>query len=403
MTGTRSPFSVEALLPTHLGHLVRKQLPGDMPVFDVCSAAMLRARDGSTLATSGYPKDCGYPNIRAVLDPETVYGEHDAIGFADIVLSDGTPHPLCMRNILRSMAEKHLPVSPLVGSELEFFLLPWNASADRAIVPGRSLYSTGLLPSEAEKRFRHAVFERAGQLGVEIGGVWREFESRQYEVTTAPRPLLAAADEIMLVREVVYWAARAAGLRALFIPQLEKGQHGCGLHISISASGLPERGWKDRSGHLVSALPEVALLWAPSVNSYRRLQNTEFRGLSPGPSWDRRDSWVRVVTTPDDMPSRCEVRLPDASANPYLTIAAIAELFLAATEDQVSPAPEMDSVRLPRSLSEACERFKVWAGLPAVFSSDVVELVSEAALREISVYAATPTNLDWYLHDAYTA
>lgn len=402
MTGPLSAISVEALLPTHLGHLVRKQLPVDRPVFDICSAAVLRARDGSTITTRGYPKDCGYPNIRAVLDPDSVYGDPDAVGFADILASDGSPHPLCMRSVLKETTSKFQPMSPLVGSELEFFLLPWDETSDGEIVPGRSLYSTGLIPTEAEKRFRHAVFERTGQLGIEIGGVWREFETGQYEVTTAPKPLLVAADEVVLVREVVYWAARAAGLRALFIPQLEKGQHGCGLHISISASTLDEQAWKERSCRLVSALSEVALLWAPSVNSYRRLQNSEFQSLSPGPSWDRRDSWVRVVTTPDDKPSRCEVRLPDASANPYLAIAAIAQLFLASLADQASSTTEMDSVSLPGSLAEAIERFKACDWLPSVFSPDVIELVSEAASREIAVYAATPTNVDWNLHDAYT-
>src|SRR5690606_13051327 len=85
--------------------------------------------------------------------------------------------------------------------------------------------------------------------------------------------------------------------------------------IGDAAGKLTEFGRHFIAG-LAAFTPELTLLHAPYVNSYRRLVPGNYTPLQANWGYDNRTAMIRLLTTSSGM--RFEHRLPGADANPYL-------------------------------------------------------------------------------------
>jgi glutamine synthetase len=152
---------------------------------------------------------------------------------------------------------------------------------------------------------------------------------------------------------------------------------------------------------------------APLVNSYKR--------LVPGYeapvylSWGRtnRSALIRVPRTTRGRPrsSRCELRCPDPSANPYLAFAVMLAAGLDGIEKRMAPpAPfeedlyHLDGARsgletLPGDLGQAIEALRADEVVQDALGSHVLERYVEAKLQEWNDYRiyVTQWELDRYL------
>ena len=83
---------------------------------------------------------------------------------------------------------------------------------------------------------------------------------------------------------------------------------------------------------------EFSLLFAPTVNSYKRYQATTFAPTRIAWARDNRTCGFRVVGEGNSL--RIENRIPGADANPYLALAATIAAGLYGIEKKIDPPEE---------------------------------------------------------------
>src|SRR5207247_8205986 len=91
------------------------------------------------------------------------------------------------------------------------------------------------------------------------------------------------------------------------------------------------------SSDLLAHAREVALLFAPNPNSYKRYRAGTFAPTRIAWSYDNRTAGFRAVGSGDSL--RVECRIPGADANPYLVYAALLAAALDGLENQIEPGP----------------------------------------------------------------
>jgi len=185
-----------------------------------------------------------------------------------------------------------------------------------------------------------------------------EYGAGQYEITIAPAAALAAADRAILVRALVRDLAPAHGLRATFAPMVRPDAVGNGVHVHLSLwdrDGHPCT--LDASGSLTAAsgafaagiLAHAGALvgWtAPSAISHLRLGPHHWSSAAAFVGRQNREAMLRICPTPTlggadpILAANLEFRACDATANPWLALAAIVRAGLDGLE-QGLPAPHV--------------------------------------------------------------
>ncbi|HWL79620.1 MAG TPA: glutamine synthetase family protein [Roseomonas sp.] len=256
---------------------------------------------------------------------------------ADIVELDGTPWACCPRLLLKATVaalEAEFGLTPVAAFEHEFQIL----GADFPPAPAFSL--------AAQRRadpFGPELMARLHQAGLEPEMFLPEYGQDQFEVTCRPAAALAAADRAVLLRLLVREVAMRQGWRASFAPKTVPGGVGNGVHIHLSfrdREGRPATYDAARPGGLSAAagrfaagvvrhMPGILALTAPSPVSYLRLVPHHWSAAYACLGLRNREAALRIcpiVTMPGADPARqCnfEFRATDATANPYLALAAI--------------------------------------------------------------------------------
>jgi glutamine synthetase len=137
------------------------------------------------------------------------------------------------------------------------------------------------------------------------------------------------------------------------MPKPMSNRTGSGMHMHISlADKKSDNLFKDKTdkrklglstmayqflGGLLAHAPALTALAAPTVNSYKRLVvGRTFSGATWAPAYisyglNNRTSMVRIPY------GRIELRLPDASANPYIATAAVIAAGLDGIERKLDP------------------------------------------------------------------
>jgi glutamine synthetase len=150
--------------------------------------------------------------------------------------------------------------------------------------------------------------------------------------------------------------------------------------------------------------PELTLMHAPLVNSYRRLQPGDWAPSAVSWGYDNRAAMVRVVGHGPSL--RMEFRLPGADANPYLAIAAVLAAGIAGLEDDgielpppLLPGGAPAGAAIPRDLTEAIARFEQSKLASQAFGDAVRDHVSGMARHQLSLARQAVT--DWELAQGF--
>jgi glutamine synthetase len=158
----------------------------------------------------------------------------------------------------------------------------------------------------------------------------------QCEIEIPLLPLVPAADAVMLVKYAVRMTAVRAGMTATFLPKPLHGEAGSGMHYHQCLWKGGTNAFYDPAGYgrtsrlarafiagLLQHGPAVMALTNPSTNSYRRLVPGYEAPVSAIFSLGNRSAAIRIPKYADKPESvRFEFRPPDATGNPYLSIAA---------------------------------------------------------------------------------
>ena len=133
----------------------------------------------------------------------------------------------------------------------------------------------------------------------------------------------------------------------------------------------------------------AALLYAPTVNSYKRFQLESFAGVLATWGVDNRTTTFRVINTSAGS-MRLENRMGGADLNPYVAFAASIGAGLRGLERELSPPPASagntyhapDVARVPRSLEEAVEATRGSSAIREVLSPVLIDNLIRIAAFE---------------------
>jgi glutamine synthetase len=322
----------------------------------------------------------------------------------DIVETDGRPWECCPRRFLRdtlSELESERDIHVVASFEHEFQLVCWPTTGCSG---GAADRSPPALPFslEAQRRaepFATDVMNALVEAGMEPERFFPEYAAHQFEIPVVATEALASCDRAVIFREVVREVARRAGMRASFAPLRDPAEAGNGVHIHVDlrdAAGssmlydarrpasLSQLGERFAAGVLRHARA-LSALTAPSPISAVRLQPHRWSAGAVCLAERNREALLRIppiVSLAGADPAqqlRLEYRGADASANPYLALAAIIRAGLDGLHEELPAPPLLEGDPAQLEGAEA-ERYGVGA-LPASLEESLQALADDGVAR----------------------
>jgi glutamine synthetase len=320
-------------------------------------------------------------------------GESHKVGrlFCDILKPGGDPYEGDPRWVMRRALARAKDAGYdhfYLGPELEFFLFKDDQGTEVLDKGGYFDLTTLDVASD----FRRDVVFTLRELGIPVEYTHHEVGPSQHEIDMRFADGLEMADNTMTYRIAVKEVAMAHGYYATFMPKPLFGENGSGMHTHQSLFRGEENAFFDADDEyylsaagkgfiagLLHHATELSALFAPSVNSYKR--------LVPGyeapvyVAWSRRNrsALVRVPLyhPGKEQATRAELRCPDPSCNPYLTFAALLHAGLDGIEKGYDLPEPMD-----RNLYDLTHDERVAAGV-AQLPETLGEAVEEMAKSEL--------------------
>ncbi len=308
-----------------------------------------------------------------------------AVAIHDCVELNGQPCVFAARSLLKTVVARYTAqgLTPVVAPEIEFYLTAPNTDPNQALVPpparggraevGQSAFSLNMLNELAP--FWDAFRGALDSLGVRADTWIHEVGTSQYEINLLHGDPVAVADQAFLFKYAAKEIAIQHGLNAVFMAKPIAGASGSSMHLHqsvVDSSGRNVFSQDDGTesaafGHFIAGLqayvPDLMLVFAPFVNSYRRFVKGSQAPVNLHWGYDNRTTGLRI---PISCPAarRVENRIAGADANPYLAIAASLAAGLAgmdealtATEPLANGASAYDEAHaLARSFLPALER-----------------------------------------------
>jgi glutamine synthetase len=353
----------------------------------------------------------GYPDAHARIDLATkrnVPWEDDTeLYLLDLFTAGGDRLPLAPRNVLQRVIDSaaRSGMEARMSAEYEFWLfeetphsiVEKNYTGLRNLSPGMFGYS--ILRASSQAPLMHDLLDQLAAFDVELEGLHTETGPGVYEAAIAVDTALAAADKGALFKTAVKEIAMRHGLMACFMAKWKADLPGSGGHIHQSLWDTttrqnvfvkPDGSMADPMRHYIAGLlehlPELMVLYCPTVNSYKRTVPGTWAPVNA--TWGVDNRTVAVRALPGGVKSgRVEMRLTGADMNPYLAMAAsLASGLDGVTRRLAPPEPVTNAYKvgvarpLPSNLLEATWLFRESAFARKAFGDEFVD--HYAATRE---------------------
>ena len=323
-----------------------------------------------------------------------------------------------LRRVIADLGE--LGLEPVVGPELEFFLVERDPAAPngikRPIDRLSMVYTVG--PQVDPGGVVRGIAEALSGLDFGAFAMNHEFMNSQYEINLRHADALTAADRAFLLKAAVKDVAAQNGLVATFMgkPFNDQGGSGTHFHVSLNRDGANAFGAGDdvsdemrafTAGVIEHGTALMALL-NPTINAFRRIEPDSLAPTHANWGWDNRSTFVRVPPE-RGAGTRMELRVGDGSANPYLSIAAILAAGADGLRRELNPPEplEGDAYRaenagppLPGTLEEALDALEADVLLTAALGPEIVNTFLAMKRFEIERHRAWVSDweIDEYLH-----
>jgi glutamine synthetase len=282
-----------------------------------------------------------------------------AFAIHDCVELDGSFCQFAPRSILKNVLARYaaLGLTPVVAPEIEFYLVAANANPDLPFVApaakngraenGQSAFSMNMLNELAPfwDEFNAAI----DALGIHADTWIHEVGLSQYEINLVHGDPLTLADQAFLFKYAAKEIAIKHGMNAVFMAKPIAGQPGSSMHLHQSVvdangknifcneDGSNSARFQHFIGGLQTYLPDLMLIFAPSVNSFRRFIPGSQAPINLQWGVDNRTAGLRIPLSAP-VARRVENRIAGADANPYLAIAASLAAGLAGMEEKLTPS-----------------------------------------------------------------
>lgn len=301
----------------------------------------------------------GYPDAMAVIDIDT---------FRQVPWENGMPFfladfalPICPRGLLKKVIGQAAGAGfqALFSQEFEWFnfMAPGGAegagstgSQGRGGLAGHSLrdlqpmtqgmFGYSILRASQGSAYFHDLFDLLKKFDVPLEGLHTETGPGVYEAAILYADALEAADRAVLFKTGVKEIAHRHGILPTFMAKFSEGLPGCSGHVhqslwSVGGGGkeagrnlfYDEQAATGMSGLMENyiagqlfCLPHILPMFAPTVNSYKRLVEGAWAPTTLTWGIDNRTTALRAL--PGGAAStRLETRVVGSDSNPYLAMA----------------------------------------------------------------------------------
>jgi len=380
----------------------------------------------NTLDTPGsaFGPTAGYPDMQVVARMETLTRlswEKDTAWCLGDVAEDSPAHKYSPRALLERVVARYrdMGMVPVVGPEVEFFLL-WRDEGEGLqpyVNRPAMVYTIGHLSDPAG--VVRTLLEAAGDMELQALASSAEFSPGQFEINLLHGEALAAADRAFRFRTMVKEVAARGGLLATFMGKPLAHEAGSGLHLHVSLTDEQERNAFDQPdaeegisllaqfflAGVLDHAPALMAILAPTINAYKRLVPNSFVPLAATWGFDNRTVFVRVPPGRGTQ-TRLEIRGADASANPYLAMAAVLVAGLDGIQRKLDPPPPVygdvsgaipQVGALPRSLDASLAALRADGYLFEALGQALVEAFCAVKESELQRFQAAVT--DWEVRE----
>jgi glutamine synthetase len=290
----------------------------------------------------------GYPDAAVKIELSTfrkIPWEEDLPFFLGN-LADNKAHPpyVCPRRLLEKVTSDILSegYTARVSQEFEWFNFretPQSANEKNfskltPLTPGMFGYS--ILRSSLNNSFFSELYGLLAKFGVPLEGLHTETGPGVLEAAIRYAEPMEAADRATLFKTAVKEIAYRHGILATFMAKISESLPGCGGHVHQS---LWDKEGKNNLFHdpaderkmsavmqsylagQLYCIPHLLPMYAPTVNSYKRLVEGAWAPTTLTWGIDNRTVAIRVLCD-SHTASRIETRVIGSDVNPYLAIAA---------------------------------------------------------------------------------
>ncbi|WP_040005315.1 glutamine synthetase family protein [Fibrisoma limi] len=290
----------------------------------------------------------GYPDAPVRIDVSTFrqlpWEDQMPFFLADFSRPDGNDLVACPRSLLKRIARQseEMGYRAEFAQEFEWFnfretphtLQQKGFRQLEPLTPGMFGYS--ILRPSLESDFNHDLFDLLAQFDIPLEGLHTETGPGVYEAAIMHDEVVRAADKAILFKTAVKEIAYRHGLVATFMAKWNADLPGCSGHIHQSLwtpdgskNLFFDPAKPDRMSDLMRqfmagqlhCLPHILPMFAPTINSYKRLVEGAWAPTTVTWSVDNRTTALRVLNHKEAY-ARVEHRVAGADSNPYLAIAA---------------------------------------------------------------------------------
>ena len=426
--------TVLAVFADHAGRLIGKRTDGEFYADEVAhhgteNCDYLLACDLDYTPIPGFDwasYDQGYGDMRGVVDPATVrylpWLDKTALVIVDLVdVASGAPVEVSPRRILQTQVAKAAAAGfvPKLGSEIEFIV--FKDAYDDAHANGyRQLTANSphvedyaILQTTKEEDLLGALRRALTGAGLPLEFSKGEAGKGQHEINLTYQTAVEMADINAVFKTAVKEIAHQHGKSATFMakPHFDDAGSSCHIHSSLWSAGGDAPLFADPGGAhhmsdtlrwyvggLLATAREFTLLFAPTVNSYKRFQPGSWAPTGVGWDVDNRTLGFRVVGHGGGL--RVESRIPGADANSYHAFAATIAGGLYGIAHRIEPGEPFhgdgyraDLPRVPATLPEAIELWRNSEIAVECFGRDVHRHVLHFAEFEWQAFNNSVT--DW--------
>ena len=393
------------------------------------ACAYLLAVDTEMNTVDGYEItswENGYGDFVLIPDMATlrVTGWHPgtALVLADVAALDGSPVRPSPRQVLRAQLARAdaLGWTALAGTELEFIVFEgsyeqaWDHGYRNLTPANRYNADYSLLGTGRIEPLLRDIRNSMAAANLVVESAKGECNLGQHEIAFRYDDALTTADQHSIYKTGAKEIAAKHGYSLTFMakPNDREG-NSCHIHLSFRTAdgepvmagdgphGLSPAGASMIAG-LLKGLRELTLLFAPTINSYKRYAEGSF--APTGVAWgvDNRTCALRLVGHGPSL--RIECRVPGGDANPYLALAGLVAAALDGVNQSAElPAPVTGNAyavpglpRVPPTLDEALALWVSSELAAKAFGQDVVDHYATMARVELDAYRSAVT--DWELH-----
>jgi glutamine synthetase len=393
------------------------------------ACAYLLAVDTEMNTVDGYEItswERGYGDFVLVPDLKTLrvtgWQPATALVLADVAAIDGSPVRVSPRQVLRAQLDRAAERgwTALSGTELEFVVYEgsyeqaWDRGYQGLTPANRYNADYSVLGTGRIEPLLRDIRNSMADAGLYVESAKGECNLGQHEIAFKYDDALTTADQHSIYKTGAKEIAARHGYALTFMakPNAAEG-NSCHIHLSFrtTADGSPVMAGNGPHGlspagesmiaGMLAGLRELTLLFAPTINSYKRYADGSFAPTTVAWGPDNRTCALRLVGHGPSL--RIECRVPGGDVNPYLALAGLTAAALNGVDSSLELPPPVtgnayalpDLPRVPASLNEALE---LWIASPlaaGALGQDVVDHYANMARVEIAAYAAAVT--DWEL------